>query len=182
LTIGKGNNILENLTRELQAAAEAYSASYYETKVNATLAILSLERAKEELQQFNDGHKEYELDLQLQRQRRIGITDKMRAIAEAEVQDIALERVGMQDAIDEAKVDVDKNCKGTGQPLHAEIDCILQSHGIDRAAQFGGALAGKGCQKLMAEADAIINEIIQLAFQLPICLGSVRSFQRRDIS
>jgi hypothetical protein len=54
---------LENLTRELQAAAEAYSASYYETETNATLAILSLERAKEELQQFNDGHQEYERDL-----------------------------------------------------------------------------------------------------------------------
>jgi hypothetical protein len=51
LTIGKGNDVLENLTtRELQAAAEAYSASYYKTKTNATLAILSLERAKEELQ------------------------------------------------------------------------------------------------------------------------------------
>jgi hypothetical protein len=39
LTLGKGNDVLENLTRELQAAAEAYLASYYETKMNATLAI-----------------------------------------------------------------------------------------------------------------------------------------------
>ena len=74
----------------------------------------------------------------------------MRAMAEAEVQDIALERVGMQDAVDAAKVFVlktrklfaeekkkEENCKGTGQPLHAEIDSILQSHGINRAAQFG---------------------------------------------
>jgi hypothetical protein len=58
LTIGKGNDVLENLTRELQAAGEAYSANYYETETNATLAISSLEKAKEELQQFNDGYRE----------------------------------------------------------------------------------------------------------------------------
>jgi hypothetical protein len=88
----------------------------------------------------------------------------MRAMAEAEVQDIALERVGMQDAVDGAKVEVsktkklfaeerkmDKNCKGTGQPLPAEIDCTLQSHGTDRAAHFGGALTGNNSQKSMAK-------------------------------
>jgi hypothetical protein len=181
LTIGKGNDVLENLTRELQAAAEAYSASYYETETNATLAVSNLERAKEELQRFNDGHHEYEVDLRLQRRRRVGITDDMRAVAEAEVQDIALERVEMQDAVDGAKVQVlktkklfaeekkkEENCKGTGQPLHAEIDSILQKHGIDRAAQFGGALAGNGCRKLMAKADVIMKEIREYVFQLPI--------------
>jgi hypothetical protein len=53
----------------------------------------------------------------------------------------------------------EENCKGTGQPLHAGIDSIPQSHGIDCAAQFGGALAGNGCKKLMAEADAVMKEI-----------------------
>ena len=68
LTIGKGNDVFESLTRELvQAAAEAYSAAYYETETNATLAITSLQVAKEDLQQFNDGHREYESDLRLQR-------------------------------------------------------------------------------------------------------------------
>jgi hypothetical protein len=62
----------------------------------------------------------------------------------------------------------EENCKGTGQPLHAEIDGILQRHGIDRAAQFGGALTGNRCQKLMAEADAIMKEIGDYAFQLPV--------------
>jgi hypothetical protein len=79
----------------------------------------------------------------------------------------------MQDAVDGAKVFVEEkkeeeNCKGTGWPLHAEIDSILQSHGIDRAAQFGGALTGNGCQKLMAKADAIIKGIGDYVFQLPI--------------
>jgi hypothetical protein len=59
LTIGKGNGVLDNLTRELQAAGEAYLANYNETETNATLAILSLEKAKEERQHFNDGHCEY---------------------------------------------------------------------------------------------------------------------------
>jgi hypothetical protein len=39
---------------------------------------------------------------------------------------------------------------------------------IDRAAQFGGALSGNGCQKLMAEADAIMKEIGDYVFQLPV--------------
>jgi hypothetical protein len=62
----------------------------------------------------------------------------------------------------------EENCKGTGQPLHAEINSILQSHGIDRAAQFGGALAGNGCRKLMAEAHAIMKEIGDYAVKLPV--------------
>ncbi len=87
----------------------------------------------------------------------------------------------MQDAVDRVKVFVlkskklfpeekkkEENHKGTGQPLHAEIDSILQRHGIDRAAQFGGALAGNGCQKLMAEADAIMKEIGNYVYQMPI--------------
>jgi hypothetical protein len=49
--------------------------------------------------------------------------------------------------------------KGTGQPLHAEIDSILKWHGIDRAAQFDGYLVGNGCCRLMAEATSIVNEI-----------------------
>jgi hypothetical protein len=64
--------------------------------------------------------------------------EDLRAIAEEELGDISLERVGMQDAVDGAKVIVlktktffaeekkkEENCKGTGQPLHAEIDSIL---------------------------------------------------------
>jgi hypothetical protein len=182
LTIGKGNDVLENLTKELQAAGEAYSNDYYKIEKDVLLALSSLEKAKLELQQFNDGYKDYEMDLRRQkRQRRGGITDEMRALVEEELDDIALERVDVQDAVDLAKVDVsktktlfaeekkkDENCKGTGQPLHAEIDSILKRHGIDRAAQFGGALAGNGCRTLMADADSIINEIQEYVFQLPV--------------
>ncbi len=63
----------------------------------------------------------------------------------------------MQDAVDRVKVFVlkskklfpeekkkEENHKGTGQPLHAEIDSILQSHGTNRAAQFGGHSLGMG--------------------------------------
>jgi hypothetical protein len=76
---------LENLTRELQAAGEPYSANYYETETNATLAILSLEKAREELQHFNDGYREYEIDLRRQKRRRVGMMEDLRAIAEEEL-------------------------------------------------------------------------------------------------
>ena len=62
----------------------------------------------------------------------------------------------------------DENCKGTGQPLHAQIDCILTMHGIDRTAQFGGALAGNGCRRLMADAISIVNEIEDYVFSRPV--------------
>jgi hypothetical protein len=181
LTIGKGNDVLENLTKELQAAGEAYTNDYYRLEKDVSLALSSHEKAKQELQQFNDGYKDYEMDLKRQKRRRVGgITDDMRALVEEELDDIALERIVVQDAVDLAKVGVSKtkmlfaeekkkeeNCKGTGQPLHAEIDCILKRHGIDRAAQFGGALAGNGCRTLMADADSIIKEIGEYVFQLP---------------
>ncbi len=182
LTIGKGNDVLENMTKELQAAGEAYSPDYYKREKDATLALLNLEKAKEELQQFNDGYRQYEADLRRQKRRKAGaITEDMRAFAEEELDDIASERIVVQDALDMAKVDSSKmktlfaeekrkeeNCKGTGQPLHAVIDCILKRHGIDRAAQFGGALAGNGCQTLMANTDSIMKDIGEYVFQLPV--------------
>jgi hypothetical protein len=85
LTIGKGNDVLENLTRELQAAGEAYLANYNETETNATLATLSLEKAEEELQHFNDGYCECEIDLRHQKRRRVGMMEDLRAIAEEEL-------------------------------------------------------------------------------------------------
>jgi hypothetical protein len=70
---------------------------------------LNLEKTKEELQQFNDGHREYETDLRFQRQRRgQAISKEMRGMAEAELDDIALDRIVVQDAVDLAKVDVKK--------------------------------------------------------------------------
>jgi hypothetical protein len=62
---------------------------------------LNLEKAKEELQQFNDGHREYEMDLQFQKQcRGEEITEEMREIAEAELDDIVLNQIIVQDAVD----------------------------------------------------------------------------------
>ncbi len=108
------------------------------------------------------------------------IIEETREMAETELDNIALERLIVQDAVDLAKADAnktknlfvlekkDENSKGTGQPLHAEIDSILMRHGIDRAAQFGGALAGNGCRRLMAEAASIVNEIEAYVFSLPV--------------
>jgi hypothetical protein len=104
ITIGKGNNILENLTSKLQAAGEAYSANYYKTERNATLAILSLEKSKE-VQQFNDRYSKYKA----MKSRNDG---GLRAIAEDELEDIALvEQVGIQDAVDGANIFVFKTKK-----------------------------------------------------------------------
>jgi hypothetical protein len=113
LTIGKGNDVLENLTRKLvQApAGDAYLANYYETETNATLRILSLEKDKEELQQFNDGYHKHEIYPWRQKRRRVGMMEDLRAIAEEELEDISLERVGMQDAVDGAKIFVLKTQK-----------------------------------------------------------------------
>jgi hypothetical protein len=73
----------------------------------------------------------------------------MRAFVEEELDDIALERVPIQDTVDLAKEVLsetktifaeekkkEENCKGTGQPLHTDIDSILPRHEIDRMAQF----------------------------------------------
>jgi hypothetical protein len=182
LTIGKGNDVLMNLIHELQAAGEAYSEEYFNKEKNVRLALLSYEKVKGELQQFNDSYKEYKKDLRRQKRRKAGaVTDDMRAFVEEELDDIALEREPIQDAVDLTKVVLsetktifaeekkkEENCKATGQPLHAEIDSILQRHGIDRAAQFGGALAGNGCRMLMADADSIIKQIRDYVFSLPL--------------
>jgi hypothetical protein len=78
LTIGKGNDVLNNFILELQAIWEAYSDDYYKTEKDIRLALLSHEKAKEELQQFNDSYKEYEKDLRCQKWRKAGaITDNM---------------------------------------------------------------------------------------------------------
>jgi hypothetical protein len=58
LTIGKGNDLLNNFIVELQTAGEAYSEDYYKTERDVRLVILSHEKPKEELQQFNDSYKE----------------------------------------------------------------------------------------------------------------------------
>jgi hypothetical protein len=92
LTIGKGNNVLQNMPIKLQAAGEAYSLDYYKREKDTTNASLNLEKAKEELQQFNDGNIEYETDLRFQKRRRgEEITEQMKEIAEAELDNIALD-------------------------------------------------------------------------------------------
>jgi cell fate (sporulation/competence/biofilm development) regulator YlbF (YheA/YmcA/DUF963 family) len=65
------------MTKELQAAGEGYSLDNYQTEKDVTNALVNLERAKEELQQFNDGHREYE-STQRRRNNQRGEKDCMR--------------------------------------------------------------------------------------------------------
>jgi hypothetical protein len=62
----------------------------------------------------------------------------------------------------DAKKD-DRNSKSMGQPLRSQFDDVLYKHGIDRSGMFGGAIDGNACRRLMANADAIVSEFLQIA-------------------
>ena len=63
LTIGKGNNVLENFVAELQAAAEGYTDDYYAAEKAEVVTKIAQENSKEELASFNMVMSEYEKDL-----------------------------------------------------------------------------------------------------------------------
>jgi hypothetical protein len=66
LTIGKGNNVLENYVAEMQAAAEGYSAEYYTAEKAEVSTRVAHVRAREELGEFNMVISEYEKDVKRQ--------------------------------------------------------------------------------------------------------------------
>jgi NAD(P)H-hydrate repair Nnr-like enzyme with NAD(P)H-hydrate epimerase domain len=69
LTIGKGNNILDNYVAELQAAAEGYTDKYYAAKNAEVQTKIAQLQAKDQLAQFNMVMLEYEKDLNQQSKR-----------------------------------------------------------------------------------------------------------------
>jgi NAD(P)H-hydrate repair Nnr-like enzyme with NAD(P)H-hydrate epimerase domain len=63
MTIGKGNNVLDNYVAEMQAAAEGYSDEYYLAEKEQAVTTTAQLQAKEELAQFNMVTLDYEKDL-----------------------------------------------------------------------------------------------------------------------
>jgi hypothetical protein len=63
LTIGKGNNVLDNYVAELQAAAEGYMDDSYAAEKAEVVNKIAQLHAKDELVAFNMVMSEYEKDL-----------------------------------------------------------------------------------------------------------------------
>jgi hypothetical protein len=179
MTIGKGNDVLNNYVAELQAAAEGFTDEYYvleKLEGQATAAHLN---AKDQLAQFNMVTSEYEKDLKRE-QRRATLSDDDRLIVESELSDILEERANLQDAVPRTKfeqVQAKKlfsderkkpaNGKAFGQPLNAKMDESLKRIGIDRAAQFGGTIEGNGSRTWMERGGEVISEMEEHVLQSP---------------
>jgi hypothetical protein len=179
MTIGKGNNVLDNYVAEMQAAAEGYSDEYYAAEKDQVLTTAAHLHAKEELAQFNMVTLEYEKDLKRQ-QRRNTLSVEDRLIVELELSDIIDERTLLQDAVPRTKalqlqakkrfaaeLKKPENGKAFGQPINAKMDEVLKKNGIDRAAQFGGTIEGNGARTLMEKCHAIIDEVEEHVLRVP---------------
>jgi hypothetical protein len=179
ITIGKGNNVLDNYVAELQAAAEGFSETYYVAEKAEAQAKVAHNNAKEELAQFNMVNAEYEKDLKRQNNS-INLADAEQMILEAELADIFDQRTLLQDAVPHMKNEhaqarklfveekrKPENGKAFGQPINAKMDEVLKKNGIDRAAQFGGTIEGNGARMLMEKCVAIISEMNAFVLHAP---------------
>jgi hypothetical protein len=102
LTIGKGNNVLDNFVAELQAAIEGHTDNYYAAEKAEVITKIAQEHAKEELASFNMVMLEYEKDLKRQSKRNtLSYVDRL--IVELELGDIVEERSTLQDAVPTTK-------------------------------------------------------------------------------
>ena len=102
LTIGKGNNVLDNFVAEMQAAAEGYMDEYYAAEKAEVLTKIAQQHAKEELALFNMVMSEYKKDLKRQSKRNT-LSEGDRLIVELELSDFVEERSLLQDAIPTTK-------------------------------------------------------------------------------
>jgi NAD(P)H-hydrate repair Nnr-like enzyme with NAD(P)H-hydrate epimerase domain len=87
LTIGNGNNVLDNYVSEMQAAAEGYSDEYYAAEKEEAQTTAAQLHAKEELARFNMVTFEYKKDLERQQKTNL-LSDNNRFIVESELSDI----------------------------------------------------------------------------------------------
>jgi hypothetical protein len=177
MTIGKGNNVLDNYLAKMQAAAEGYSDEYYVAEKEEVRTLAEQLNAKEELAQFNMVTLEYEKDLKRE-QRRKTLPDAHRLIVKLELLDIFEEQTLLQDAVPRTKAlqlqakklfaaekEKPENGKAFGQPINAKMDEVLKTNSIDRAAQFGGTIEGNGARTLMEKCGAIINKVEEHVLQ-----------------
>jgi hypothetical protein len=65
MVIGKGNDGLDNLMAEVQAAVESFTPAYREAEKEVEHILLVVEETLEDLGRFNTIHQDYEKDLKL---------------------------------------------------------------------------------------------------------------------
>ena len=63
ILIGKGNDILTNLTKELQAAAERYTEKYYRLESDVSRLVKEIKKAKDNLASFHVVNGDYMRDI-----------------------------------------------------------------------------------------------------------------------
>ena len=63
ILIGKGNDILTNLTKELQAAAERYTDKYYRLESDVSRLVKEIKKAKDNLASFHVVNGDYMRDI-----------------------------------------------------------------------------------------------------------------------
>ena len=179
ILIGKGNDILSNLTKELQAAAETYSEKYMELESDVSRLVQDIKNEKNKLARFHVVNGDYMRDINNLLKGRSLESQLIRkespeTLQKAEIDNEVLTREKQlyenrietlqQELADKKKnfskeAAAEENSKAFGQPLRAKIDDILRKYGIDRAAQFGGDIEGNGCRKLMENSISIVAEI-----------------------
>lgn len=175
LTIGKGNDILDHLVVELQAAAETYSLAYVKAEWEVCHTKPKLSLAKLDLARYNNSHSDYEKSLKrllASRTARRQLTLDKEALYESELDDIQADRKVLEAEVgrlvkilDAANLTLkgekkkEENGKAFGQPLNAKMDDILRKHGIDRGHVFGGDIDGNACRRLMENASSIVDDI-----------------------
>jgi hypothetical protein len=134
LTIGKGNNVLDNYVAKLQAAAEGFTDEYYTAEKEEAKATKVYWQAKDEMAQFNMLNLEYKKELK-QQMRRNNLSDEDWLIVEIEMVDIIAEQTPLQGAVPRTKADLaqakiqfaakkknPENGKAFRKPINARMD------------------------------------------------------------
>jgi hypothetical protein len=156
-TIGKGNDGMQMLRKECQAAAAVYSPEYLEAEANLFKAKDAVQGKRDEIESFNQHHSEYKKDLKKEKKNKQTLDTLTWELVCSELDDLENIKTEMKKELDAAKIQEEtakkilevevkkpENSKAAGQPLLATIDSILKKYGIDRGAQFGGTLLDQG--------------------------------------
>ena len=178
ITIGKGNDSLQNLLLEMQAAAERFSPALISAKREYELSAVSLANSKEQLSSFNQYHYDYIKELRRLRRQTTMHEEAQHDIIVKELEDLEEQLELLQSTINSNAIIVaenkkkvqeeqakPENSKTWGQPVRAKLDKILFDHGIDRSGMHGGAIDGNDCRRLMGNARMIVAELVEFVME-----------------
>jgi hypothetical protein len=174
ITIGKGNDVLESYILEMQAAAESYTDGYVEAQKQILTTTDLKAVSQDQLANFLMHNRVYISDLKLQRRRTRALPLETQELVAIELESLEAEQKQLQDIVDTHKQSLsdakkrfeiekgkEENSKAWGQPIRAKVDEVMYNHGIDRSAAFGGKIDGNDSRRLMANADTIIQEVME---------------------